>query len=40
MVARTFQAVSYWDAVRRAQELGLFGDILPVGRRTWCCWVN
>lgn len=40
MFARTFDAVSYLDAVRRARELGLFGEIVPVGRKAWICWAN
>lgn len=40
MFARTFDAVGYLDAVRRARDLGLFGDIVPVARNMWICWAN
>jgi hypothetical protein len=40
MFARTFDAVSYLDAMRRARFLGLFGEIVPVARNTWICWAN
>jgi hypothetical protein len=40
MFARTFEAVSYLDALRRAHTMGLFGDIRPVARNMWVCWAN
>lgn len=40
MFAITFDAVSYLDAVRRARMMGVFGDIVPAGRRAWICWAN
>jgi hypothetical protein len=40
MLVRTFEAVSYLDAVRRARTQGLFGEIQRVGRNLWICWAN
>jgi len=40
MFARTFDAVSYLDAVQRARMQGLFGEIVPVARNLWICWAN
>jgi hypothetical protein len=37
MVAVTFEAVSYLDALRRAADIGLCGDIVPVSRGLWIC---
>jgi hypothetical protein len=40
MFARTFVAISYVDAVRRARTMGVFGDIVPVARNMWLCFSN
>jgi hypothetical protein len=40
MIARTFDAVSYLNAVQKARAMGLFGDIVPVARNMWVCWAN
>jgi hypothetical protein len=37
MIARTFEAVTYHHAVRRAREMGLIGDIVLVAPQVWIC---
>ena len=37
-MARTFMAVNFVAALRKAQELGMWGQLIPVGNRMWICW--
>lgn len=38
MMARTFTARDYLDALREAQRLALLGDVIYVAPRTWVCY--
>lgn len=40
MVARTFEAMSYFHAVHRARQMGLFGQLMPVGNHMWMIWAD
>lgn len=38
MFARCFEAASYLDALRRAAEMKLLGNIAPAGKGRWIVW--
>ena len=40
MFARTFEALSYLNAVQKAHAMGMFGQLMPVGPRLWMIYSN
>lgn len=38
MIARTFVAVNFVAALAKSRELGMWGQLMPLGNQMWICW--